>query len=281
MHRIWPGTALGAIVGAIVVASCGTSSGRHPSAPSTSDVQHATLARVQVIVDNSCSDCHDASNAHIDLTTKLGPRDPRLARIRDAVGSFKMPPPLSREVTQENDIALRFPMAPDVRHALQADLDLLVAPPPRTNKVVVLSADQRLAVMRAVASTWLPQTTIDRIVSPLLSNRLYVVAEFFPAAQMVEIKLRVIARGLCRAAVKQPGLGSDASGPAAIVERLLWDIYGERPTEGELRQALEMLKAYEPEVALPDTPLIGLCTTHLSGPKLSSLRVVDSRAMHE
>ena len=117
--------------------------------------------------------------------------------------------------------------------------------------------------------------------SPLLSSRLYVVAEFFPASQMVEIKLRVIARGLCRAAVKQPSLGSDGAGRAAVVERLLWTIYGERPTEAELRQALDMLRAYEPVVALPDTPLIGLCTTHLSGPRLSSLRVVDSRAMHE
>ena len=143
-HRILLGTTLGAIV----AASYGTSNEYHPSAPSTSDVQRATLARVQVIVDDSCSDCHDASNAHIDLTTKLVPRDPRLARIRDAVGSFKMPPPLSREVTQENDIALRFPMSPDVRHAVQADLDVLLAPPRRADKVVVLGADQRLAVMR-------------------------------------------------------------------------------------------------------------------------------------
>jgi hypothetical protein len=196
------------------------------------------------------------------------------------VGSFKMPPPLSREVTQENDIALRFPMSPDVRHALQADLDLLLSPPPRPDQVVVLSADQRLAVMRTVASAWLPQSAIDRIVSPLLSNRLYVVADFFPASQMVEIKLRVIARGLCRAAAKQPSFGSDA-GPAAVVERLLWTIYGERPTEAELRQALKMLRAYEPVVAFPDSPLIGLCTMHLSGPRLSSLRVVDASAMHE
>jgi hypothetical protein len=192
-----------------------------------------------------------------------------------------MPPPLSREVTQENDIALRFPMSSDVRHALQADLELLLAKPPQADKVVVLSADQRLAVMRAVASAWLPQSAIDRIVNPLLSIRLYVVAEFFPASQLVEIKLRVIARGLCRAAAKQSGFGSDVSGPAAAVERLLWTIYGERPTEGELRQSLKMLRAYEPVVAPPDTPLIGLCTTHLSGPRLSSLRVVNSRAMHE
>jgi hypothetical protein len=245
---------------------------RLAAAPARAD---RALVRVQRRIDEVCSGCHGASNTQIDLESPLVLGDSRLGKIFDAVSNYRMPPSATGEVTTSADVEQRFGMPQDDRATLRRDLELLLTdsdPIPATS--LMLNGQQRLAVMQAVARRWLPQAEIDEVIQPLLSNgHAYLVAQVLPQGEMVETKLRLMARGLCRRSMHRTegGFSVAPSGSPDAIARLLASIYGRAPTSLELLDAVDAQERLAAHVTPPDTPLVALCTTHLSGPRLAVL----------
>jgi hypothetical protein len=233
------------------------------------------LGRTQQLVNEHCSGCHDAANPMLDLSKPLTIDDrDRMERMLSALASYEMPPPPSVQITVTSEIERLYPLSSVQRVELINSLDTVLAlRAPDNEPVYALTPEEWIGTVVSIMRPWVPANELEHALQPPSAPR-----DSDPSG----IRINLIAREVCRAMttklMAQVRAAPSAEGePRELVRRLLRVIYGVAPSEAAVRRGVDLLQAYAPLVDKPDTPLSALCATHLSGPKLTHLRVLGNR----